>query len=214
MMFRRALFALALLAPLSGPALAAAPPVAAKLSAQDEADVKRIEAYLDGMKAIKARFLQVAPDGGITEGNAWLQRPGNMRFEYDKPAPFLMIAGFGSFTFEDRELKQTTSVPLFTTPLSILLADKVDLKGSVTVTAIDRLPGVIQLTLVRTSSPEDGSLTLVFADQPLALRQWAVADAQHQETRVSLFGIEQAGPLPMTMFQTEDAKLQNRDSTR
>ena len=204
-MLRRSLLALALLAPFAGPAHAAAPtPVT--LTAQDEADVKRIQNYLDAMKAIKARFLQVAPDGGITEGNAWLQRPGNMRFEYDKPAPFLMIAGFGSFIFEDKELKQTTSVPLFTTPLSILLAEKVELKGSVTVTGIDRQPGVIQLTMVRTSSPEDGSLTLVFADQPLSLRQWVVTDAQHQETRVSLFGIQQSGPLPLQMFQLDNGQ--------
>lgn len=203
MMFRRALIALALFAPLAGPAFAAAP-VPAQLTAQDQADVKRIEAYLDAMKAIKARFLQVAPDGGVTEGNAWLQRPGNMRFEYDKPAPYLMIAGFGTFYFHDSELNQTTSIPLMTTPLSILLADKVRLSGDVTVTGIDRQPGVIQLTMVRSSSPEDGSLTLVFADQPLALRQWVVTDAQHQDTRVSLFGIEQAGPFPLTMFQSAD----------
>jgi outer membrane lipoprotein-sorting protein len=199
MMHRRALLSLALLAPLARPARAAAP-VAAALTAQDQADIARIQAYLDAMKTIKARFLQVAPNGGITEGNAWLQRPGNMRFEYDKPAPYLMVAGFGSFIFEDTELNQETSVPLFTTPLSILLADKVELSGSVTVTAIDRPPGVIQLTLVRTSSPEDGSLTLVFADRPLALRQWVVTDAQHQETRVSLFGIEQIAPVSLSMF--------------
>ena len=39
--------------------------------------------------------------------------------------------------------------------------------------------------MVRTASPGDGSLTLVFADNPLALRQWSVIDAQRQETRVT-----------------------------
>ena len=159
------------------------------------------------MRAITARFLQVGPDGSITEGKAWLQRPGNMRFEYDKPAPFLMLAGFGSFVFYDSQLKQTTSIPLATTPLSILLANKVELKGDVTVTGIDRQPGVIQVTMVRSSSPDDGSLTLVFADQPLALRQWVVADAQRQETRVSLFGIEPGGPFPLRMFEFNDPRL-------
>ena len=211
MITRRTLLAAAPLLLSALPSLASAP-VAAKLSAQDQTDLARIETYLDGMRAITARFLQVGPDGSVTEGKAWLQRPGNMRFEYDKPAPFLMLAGFGSFVFYDSQLKQTTSVPLATTPLSILLADKVELKGDVTVTAVDRQPGVIQVTMVRTSSPEDGSLTLVFADQPLALRQWVVADAQHQETRVSLFGIEPGGPFPPRMFEFNDPRLGGSNS--
>jgi outer membrane lipoprotein-sorting protein len=189
---------------------AQAAPKRVVLSPQDQADVTRIENYLNALHTLHSRFLQVAPDGGVTEGNAWLQRPGRMRFEYDKPAPYLMLAGFGSFVFYDSELKQTTSVPLFTTPLSILLADKVQLKGDVTVTGIDRQPGLIQVTLVRTSSPEDGSLTLVFADQPLALRQWVVTDGQKQETRVSLFNIEPSSDLPASMFQFEDPRLRQK----
>ena len=212
MTFRRTLLTSALLLPLLGLPAHASAPVAAKLSAQDQADLNRVETYLNGMRAIKSRFLQVAPDGSVSEGNAWLQRPGNMRFEYDKPSPYLMVAGFGSFVFFDAELKQTTSVPLSTTPLSILLAEKVELKGDVTVTGIDRQPGVIQVTMVRTSSPDDGSLTLVFADQPLSLRQWVVADAQHQETRVSLFGIEPGGPFPARMFEFNDPRLNRPNS--
>jgi len=208
MIHRRTLIAASLLASLALPAWASTPQ-AAKLSAQDQTDLTRVEGYLNGMKAITARFLQVAPDGTVSQGNAWLQRPGNMRFEYDKPTPYLMVAGFGSFVFHDSELNQTTSVPLLTTPLSILLADKVALKGDVTVTNIDRQPGVLQVTMVRSSSPEDGSLTLVFVDQPLALRQWVVTDSQHQETTVSLFGIEPGGPFPARMFEFHDPRLQD-----
>ncbi|MDR3524708.1 MAG: outer membrane lipoprotein carrier protein LolA [Acetobacteraceae bacterium] len=208
MIHRRTLLATPLLACLARPAQASAP-AAAKLSAQDQTDLTRVEGYLNGMKAITARFLQVAPDGAVSQGNAWLQRPGNMRFEYDKPAPYLMVAGFGSFVFYDSELNQTTSIPLRTTPLSILLAEKVELKGDVTVTNIDRQPGVLQVTMVRSSSPEDGSLTLVFADQPLALRQWVVTDGQHQETTVSLYDIEPGGPFPARMFEFHDPRLQD-----
>ena len=130
-----------------------------------------------------------------------------MRFEYDKPSPFLLVAGRGSAVFYDKQLNQTTSVPLATTPLGILLADDFKLSGSITVTAIDRQPGSIQVTTLRTGSPKDGSLTLVFADQPLALRQWAVLDQDHQETRVSLFGIELGGNFDQSMFEFEDPRL-------
>ena len=214
-MNRRTLLALPLLLAIApwAPAFAQKPPVlkAMALTPQDRADLTRIEVYLNGLRTLKARFLQVSPDGGTTEGNAWLQRPGRMRFEYDKPSPFLLVAGFGSAVFYDSQLKQTTSVPLDTTPLGILLADNFKLSGDITVTAINRLPGQIQVTTIRTASPADGSLTLVFSDAPLALRQWAVVDAQRQETRVSLFSIELGGNFPQRMFEFNDPRLPNNN---
>ena len=213
-MNRRALLTgsmLAILLPL-GPALAQKPPAFAP-TPQDRADLARIETYLNGLKTLKARFLQVAPDGATSEGNAWLQRPGRMRFEYDKPSPFLLVAGFGSAVFYDRQLNQTTSVPLATTPLGILLADNVKMNGDITVTGISRLPGQIQVTATRTASPGDGTLALIFADNPLVLRQWAVVDAQRQETRVSLFNIELGGNFPPRMFEFNDPRLPNNNKS-
>ncbi len=144
---------------------AALPPFTARAeppSPRDQADIARIEAYLNSLKTLKAHFIQATGDGQISEGTAWLQRPGKMRFQYTPPAPFLLIAAHGVLTFNDSALQQTSNIPLSRTPLGILLADNVTLSGAVTVTAIQRLPGQIQLTLVRTESPGDGSLTLDF----------------------------------------------------
>ena len=49
--------------------------------------------------------------------------PGRMRFQYDPPAPFLLIAAHGVLTFNDSALQQTSNIPLSRTPLGILLAD-------------------------------------------------------------------------------------------
>jgi outer membrane lipoprotein-sorting protein len=189
---------LPLLAPLfAGPA--AAQPVAPS-SERDRADLARIETALNGLHTLKARFLQVSPDGRTAEGVAWVERPGRMRFQYDPPSPLLLVAGYGLFIFHDSQLQQTTNLPLSATPLGLLLRDNLRLSGDVTVTGIERLPGQIQVTLVRTASPADGSLTLVFADNPLALRQWSVVDAQRQETRVSLFNVELGGSFDSKLF--------------
>jgi outer membrane lipoprotein-sorting protein len=170
-------------------------------SAQDQADIARIEAYLNGLKTLKAHFMQVAQDGGVSEGTAWLERPGRMRFQYDPPAPFLLIAAHGVLTFHDFSLQQSSNIGLNRTPLGILLADKVDLSGAVSVTAIQRLPGQIQLTIVRTESPGDGSLTLIFADQPLTLRQWTVVDPQRRETHVTLYNAQLGGSFDPQLFE-------------
>jgi outer membrane lipoprotein-sorting protein len=200
-MNRRSLFLLPLAAML--PAAAPAP---APLTARDRADLARIQTYLNGITTLKARFLQVAPDGSTSQGIAWMQRPGRMRFQYDPPSPLLLVAGHGLFVYYDRELRQVTNIPLGSTPLGLLLRRDITLAGDVTVTDIQRAPGQIQVTLVRTEKPDEGSLTLIFADDPLALRQWRVVDSQRRETTVTLYNVELGGSFDQDMFTLIDPK--------
>jgi outer membrane lipoprotein-sorting protein len=195
MITRRLLLAAATLVPLS--AHAALEP----MSPQNQADIARVETYLNGLKTLKARFFQVAGDGGISQGTAWLDRPGKLRFQYEPPSPFLLIAAHGVLTFNDSSLQQTSNIPLSRTPLGILLAENVVLSGDVTVTNIQRLPGQVQVTLIRTSSPGDGTLTLIFSDGPMALRQWVVVDAQRRETHVTLSDVRLGGSFDPALFE-------------
>ena len=205
-MHRRHLLSLSL-----GPLLVASLPVLAQPrfqpTQQDRGDIARIEAYLDTLRTLKARFLQVAPNGAISQGTAWLERPGRMRFQYDPPSPLLLVAGHGLVVFHDNQLNQTSNIPLSQTPLGILLAENVKLSGDVTVTGMQRLPGQIQVSVVRTASPGDGTLTLIFADNPLVLRQWTVLDAQHQETRVTLYNVETGSSFDPKLFEFIDPRF-------
>jgi len=182
---------------------------------QDRADITRVEAYLNGLRTLHARFMQIAPDGRSSEGQAWLSRPGRMRFEYDPPSPFLLVGGNGLLVFHDSQLKQTSNIPLRSTPLGLLLQDNLRLSGDVTVTRMVRMPGQLQVSLIRTVSPADGTLTLIFADQPMALRQWTVLDAQRQETRVTLYNVELGGTYSAKLFEFVDPKFfQNNGGAR
>lgn len=189
--------ALALMA-AAGSVSAAA--VAAPVTPADQADLNQIAAYLNSITALKAKFLQVAPDGQVSQGLAWLERPGRMRFQYDPPSPYLLVAGYGLLVFHDSSLDQTTNIPLSSTPLGLLLARHITLTGTVTVTDFQRLPGEFDVTLVRTSEPGQGSLTLVFSTNPLTLRQWAVRDAEGKVTRVSLYDVALGGHFPAHLF--------------
>lgn len=204
-MKRRTLLTTALLYP----ALARAQ---AGLNAQDQADIARAEAALNAIHTLKARFQQIAPNGSISGGTAWLERPGRMRFQYDPPAPFLLVAGHGLLVFNDSQLQQTSNIPLGRTPLGLLLQDNLKLSGDVTVTKVARLPGQLQVTLLRTASPSEGSITLIFADNPLTLRQWTVVDAQRQETRISLYDVQLGGTFDQSLFVFIDPKFFDNNS--
>jgi outer membrane lipoprotein-sorting protein len=177
---------------------------AAQLSAQDHADLARIEAYLNGIRTLKAHFVQTAPNGGISQGTALMQRPGRMRFQYDPPSPFLLVANYGILVFRDNQLNQTSNIPLSRTPLGILLADHASLSGDVTVTKFVRLPGQLQVSVVRNASPGEGTLTLIFADDPLALRQWVVVDQQGKQTRVAFTNLEVGANVDAKLFEYRD----------
>ncbi len=204
-MDRRSLLAALAVLPLAPLAARAQAPVA--LTPQDQADLARIAAYLNSIQTLKARFLQIAPNGQQSEGTVWLERPGRMRFQYDPPSPFLLVAGHGLLVFHDAALDQTSTIALGSTPLGILLAEKVQLQGGgVTVIAFHHVPGVIQVTVVRTGHAGQGNLTLVFADDPLTLRRWIVIDPQRRETQVSLFDLQLGGSFPPDLFTYIDPK--------
>lgn len=190
---------LALAPPLAS---AAPPPPAAGLEqAPDAAVIAKVQDYLNSLRSLKARFLQVAPNGALTRGTAWLERPGRMRFQYDPPTPLLLVAGHGFILFSDTKLGQTSNIPIGQTPLGILLADHIDLTNDgVRVTNVRRLPGEVQLTVVRTASPGEGSLTLSFATDPLTLRGWTVLDPQRQQTSVTLYDIQLGGRFDPALF--------------
>jgi outer membrane lipoprotein-sorting protein len=199
-MHRRSLLTLAAL-------LAAGPSLAAPLSDRDRADIARAEAWLNRLSSVKARFLQIAQNGAAAEGTAWIVRPGRMRFEYDPPEPLLLVASHSQFFYFDRQLKQATVLPISSTPLGLLLRDNLRLSGDVTVSGVERGQGLFRVTLFRTGAQAEGQLTLVFSDNPVELKQWAVVDAQGRETRVSLYQPEYGGRYPNLLFDFNDPRF-------
>jgi outer membrane lipoprotein-sorting protein len=185
---------------------------AAQTSGQDQADLARIEAYLNSIRSLKARFVQTASNGSMASGIALLQRPGKMRFQYDPPTPYLLVANHGFLTFVDSQLAQTSHIPLSQTPLGILLSDRVTLSGDITVTRLTRFPGQLQVSLIRTASPGEGTLTLIFADNPLTLRQWIVLDQQGKSTRVAFTNMDVGASIDSGQFEHQDLSGGNAGS--
>ncbi len=167
----------------------------------NRAILTEVSNYLNGLKTITARFMQVGPDGSVRTGQAIVQRPGKMRFQYDKPNPQLLVAGFGLLVYHDPQLDQTTNIPLSSTPLGILLDKTIRLSGSVTVTKVSQPPGEVQVSLIRTGKAQQGHITLVFSTDPLELRQWRVTDAQGRLTQVSLYDLRATKPFPDKDFE-------------
>ena len=199
---RRAVAAAASAAALLGLAWVLGPePAPAALPSAYAADIARIEAYLNDLSTLRSEFVQINPDGRKVTGELYYQRPDKMRLDYDPPSPILIISDGWWVIYYDRQLEQVSHLSINSTPLGFLLSDDIRLSGEVTVTDVARADGELKVTLVQSDEPNQGSIQLAFAEEPLELRRWTVVDAQGQATYVVLEALETGMPLDRELFR-------------
>jgi len=203
--------AAALLLVVTLPAGAApTPPPAAPLTAQDAAELQKITAYLDGIHTMTAKFEQATASGGAATGYVWLARPGKMRFQYDPPNELLLLADAFYIYSWDPELKQMSKVGLKSTPAWFLLRQPISFTEGVVVTRFEHSGNTVQVSVVQSAEPDAGSLTMVFTENPLVLRQWTVVDQQGRVTNVALSEVQYGMTLDPKLFIYEDPFAHNR----
>jgi outer membrane lipoprotein-sorting protein len=196
-----------MLMPVTGGA--AEPPAPVPLTAQDAADLQRIAGYLNSIRTMYARFRQVASSGGVANGQLWMARPGRMRFEYDPPTQILLLADMFYVYYVDKELAEMSKVGLKSTPAWLLLRDPITFDDLV-VTRFERGVNALRITVVEKADPDKGSLTMVFSDHPLALRQWSIVDQQRKTTTVSLYDERFGMALDPKLFVYQDPYAASR----
>jgi len=190
----------------SAPA-AAAP---AAVPQQSTETLARLEAYLNQVTTLHARFVQVSSNGAFAEGDLYLDRPGRLRFEYDPPHPALLIANGVTLLYYDRDLEQATFLPLWETPLWFLIRERVDLSDGLEVVDITQGAAVIKVTLRSTDDGGEGEVTLVFADRPISLHSWEIHDAQGIVTQVALVNPEFGVSIDRELFEHGDLNIHTR----
>lgn len=185
------------------------------LSAHDRDLLDRIEAYLNGISAFRARFVQMAPSGEMSAGTMHFARPGRVRFEYDGDKPLLIVSDGELLSFIDYQVGQVTRWPVTDTPLAPLLAESVDFDSDVTLLSGGRgaLANIIAVTASDPDQPNQGSLTLYFLEREgragapaLTLTSWEVVDAQGLLTTITLSDIDEAPELAESLWSFDDPR--------
>ena len=171
---------------LCSPALAAEPFVAASVVEKNKYTIQRIERYLSNITSIVSEFTQVAPDGSLTSGKFYMQRPGKMRWQYNPPTPILMVSNGSSLVYYDYELEQVSNIPLDGSLVSFLARDTITFGGDVGITTFSNEAEAIRIEVAQREKPTEGKLMLEFSDKPLTLRNMVVTDASGQVTTVAL----------------------------
>ncbi len=170
-------------------ALALAPVIAllatAPAAMAEKISLNNISNYLNGLSTVQSEFTQVNPDGTISAGTVYIQRPGRVRFEY-KNSKQLMLASGGQVAVFDAKSNQGPQVyPLGQTPLSIILDQNVNLARKGMVTGHSERKNTTVVKAHDPAHPQYGSIEMVFT-APTELRQWVVTDDTGKKTTVIL----------------------------
>ena len=171
------------------------------LSDGDQANLARIETYLNDIGSMQSSFIQVNPDGTHSEGTMYLWRPGRLRFEYDPPDNYLIIAHGKWFTYVDKDLDQATYLPVDKTPAYFILKKNINFGNKLRVVSFQNANKVFRVEVEQVDEPDSGRIIMIFTDAPLQLRKWQVIDSNGNLTDTTLNNPNFDVPLNEELFE-------------
>ncbi|MBV0891066.1 outer membrane lipoprotein carrier protein LolA [Paracoccus sp. Z118] len=177
-------------------ALASALPAAA-----EKIPLNELSRYLNSFRTAVADFTQVNPNGSVTTGKVFIHRPNRVRFEYNGDDT-LVLASAGQVAVYDGKSNsgRPQQYPLSRTPLSIILADNINLGRANMVTGHSEQKNTTVVTAQDPANPQYGNIQLVFTANPTQLRQWVVTDDAGKKTTVILGEMQTGVSIPSSRF--------------
>lgn len=195
------LLALGLLA-IPGPAIPAAKapaPTGVRASSM-EAEIDRLNKFVNTIRTIHGRFVQTANGGDVQTGRFYWKRPRELRIDYDT-SPLLIVADGTNIAQVDKKLETIDQVRIGWTPYKFLLARNFDLRKGVDLLAIQKLANEIRVTVKDPEGKIDGKFTLIFGEKPeLTFRGWTWANAYDGEVDFRLQDVTEGAKLNSSLF--------------
>lgn len=168
----------------------------------DNADLHKIEDYLNNLKTIKADFVQMSSNGATAEGKVYIAKPSKIRMEYTAPDSLLIVGNGDYIIYNDLELDQITNIDYDDIPATVILSNKIKFDGeNLKVTDFYKDGGQLSVTAEMPKNPAVKPITLIFDSNPFRLKQWKVIDQQNIEVTVSLFNEENDVELKDSLFK-------------
>ncbi len=190
-----------LAAVLSAFALFFAVGASAQAPAAPPPEAAQVEQYFNAVRTMQARFAQTNPDGSTVQGTLYVSRPGKMRFEYDAPSKLKIVADGWQVTMWDPATRDFGQWPIGWTAASFLVKDPLKLSGDLTVEKVERVNGLLELTMVQTRKPQEGKVIVRFSENPMRLRGWSIVDNRGNRVNLALTQVETGLQLADSLFK-------------
>lgn len=200
-----------LVAGLAGAAHAPIAPVATAHAASEAA--QKIADHFSSIKTMAGEFVQFGPRGEKTGGKFFIQRPGKIRFNYEAPSAYRVVADGKSVVISNAKLKTADLYPLSKTPLKLLLDERIDLSGS-RVQKVMEDPDLTTIVMADKSVFGSSRITMMFDPKSNELRQWTITDAQGKDTTVMIFNVQSGMKLDPKFFEIDYADVSDKNQAQ
>lgn len=169
-----------------------------------KATVKQVSDYFNTLENLKGLFVQVGADTKRMKGKFYLKRPGRFRFDYSPPLKQVVISDGKWLAIQDLDLNNEDRVELDQTPFRMLLKKDVDLDRDACVSEVQAAEDLIVVALQDKDPNSPGRIRLFMAAKPaLELKEWVTTDAQGQETKVEVSGLDKTDDLKAELFKIQ-----------
>ena len=164
----------------------------------------QVENFFNNLKTLETDFVQVSPSGKTSNGKIFLDLPGKLRIDYDKPNNFLITCKGFWIVIQNRETMSTNNIPLNQTPFSILLQNKINFDNTNLIVDLQKKLGIIILKIKLAENTQAGELILEFSEKPFILKKWIIRDIVGDQTTVLIQNTRYNQKLPFAIFFPDD----------
>ncbi|MCH2163610.1 MAG: outer membrane lipoprotein carrier protein LolA [Marinovum sp.] len=181
-------------------------------AAAEKISLNALSNYLNALQSSKSTFTQINADGTISTGEFYIKRPGRARFNYNPPEKAFVVVGGGAVAiFDGKTGSPPEQYPIGNTPLKYILQKNLDLakSGIVKGHSFDGTATIVSAQ--DPDHPQNGTIEMVFTNNPVELRQWVIRQQGGEEVTVILGDLDKSTRVPDILFNitNEISKLQN-----
>lgn len=194
---------------LFGLAASAALPSMASAQSAGGAAAQKIADHFSSVKTMLGEFVQFGPRGEQTGGKFYIERPGKLRFNFEDPSPLRVISDGKNVVVGNIKLKTWDLYPLSKTPLTLLLADRIDLSNDA-VRGVKEESDLTTIVLGNKTIFGDSTITMMFDSKTYDLRQWTITDNQGKDTSVMIYNVKTGVGFDEKVFAIDYAEVRGR----
>jgi outer membrane lipoprotein-sorting protein len=163
------------------------------------AAAQKIADHFSSVKTMMGEFVQFGPRGEQTGGKFYIERPGKLRFNFEEPSPLRGIADGRNVVVGNVKLKTWDIYPLSKTPLTLLLANRIDLTND-SIRGVKEESDLTTIVLGNKTIFGDSTITMMFDSKTYDLRQWTITDNQGKDTSVMIYNVKTGVGLDEKVF--------------
>ena len=167
---------------------------------ENKSAIIQIKKFFENLITLEANFIQVSPSGNVSKGKVYLDLPGKLRIDYEKPKNLLITCKGFWIVIQDRESKTTNNIPVKNSPFALLLENTSFLNNQNIKTEYNIEAGIISLKLKSQNKDNQESLVLEFSENPFSLKKWVIQDSLGENTTVLIQNAKYNNKLSHLLF--------------